>query len=51
MLAGIAAERGEELPTPQGRLAKFFVAAPKPHGDQAVEKTDAAAQTSKAAAS
>lgn len=31
MLAGIAAERGEELPTPQGRLARFFVAVPKPH--------------------
>ncbi len=51
MLAGIAAERGEELPTPQGRLAKFFVAAPKPHGDKPVEKPDEAAQTSKGAAS
>ncbi len=31
LLAGIAAERGEELPAPQGRLARFFIAAPKPH--------------------
>jgi AcrR family transcriptional regulator len=33
MLAGIAAERGEELPTPQGRLAKFFVTGPKPRSE------------------
>jgi len=46
MLAGIAAERGEELPTPQGRLARFFVTTPKPHDKQpeqvAQSATDAA---------
>jgi AcrR family transcriptional regulator len=33
LLSGIAAQRGEELPAPQGRLARFFVAAPKPRGE------------------
>ena len=42
MLAGIAAERGEELPVPQGRLARFFVAAPKPRGQPESHADDAA---------
>jgi AcrR family transcriptional regulator len=32
LLTGIAAERGEELPAPQGRVAQFFGAAPRPRG-------------------
>jgi len=41
LLAGIAAERGEELPTPQGRLARFFVAAPKPQPAPRIAKDGA----------